>query len=481
MGCKTQKKGNNYSWKVRISLFHLLFLLILCLFSFPSCSQAPRGSVLLRDYSPPPLIVQESFSRQGKSDFFLLNDEGYSFRLIYLCENRVLNFIEEPKNNPLLVSIQPILDTSVEKKLSPDDRRRVWACIERTVWEQQSRVAESTSRLVRERIRAEEELAVLRAEKEKILAEISEKRRLDQERQRRLEQEKRRAEEERLKRVAEEQRKIAEEERKVRYYRTGQKFDLVSPAPPPPPQPKITESGIFMVMKETSILEEPREKSRAVARAGKYDLFDVINSAKDEKGGTWYQVVVGERTVLEKGKKVGWSPEEKSFWVKNKLLAWVYPGDITNINNIIPLKIRPDDLLYTGKTATTAQKIVYHEVTWGTNTTYREEIYGWVEGNEGIRRSTKNKAEMRDLLKDLSKTMWPIRIQEDILRGYIRQGFSREQVVLSWGRPDHVNTTRTLVGVHEQWVYGEPPFPKSYVYFENGVVKNWEFLRESGS
>jgi hypothetical protein len=87
---------------------------------------------------------------------------------------------------------------------------------------------------------------------------------------------------------------------------------------------------------------------------------------------------------------------------------------------------------------------------------------------------------MRTLLKDLSKTLWPIRIQEDVLHGFIRQGFTREQVVLSWGKPDHVNTTRTLVGIHEQWVYGEPPFPKSYVYFENGLVKSWEFIRNAG-
>jgi hypothetical protein len=35
-----------------------------------------------------------------------------------------------------------------------------------------------------------------------------------------------------------------------------------------------------------------------------------------------------------------------------------------------------------------------------------------------------------------------------------------------------------LLGVHDQWVYGKKPFPKAYVYFENGVVKNWEFLKK---
>jgi hypothetical protein len=480
MGRQTQKESSKTFRPMREGIFFPLLLVLVLLFSLISCSSKPKSSILLRDHSAPPRVVQEAFAREGKSDYFLLHDEGYSFRLIYLCENRVLNFIEEPTNNPVLVSIQPILDTSVEKKLSGDDRRRIWACIERKVWEQQFRIEEYKSRLIRDRIQVEAEISAIQVEKSRIIAEIAEKKRLEEERQRRLEQDKRRAEEERQKRIAEEQRKLADEERKIRYYKTGAKEDPIPLPTPPPAPPRMTEGGVFLVMKDALVLEEPRESSRISARSNKFDIFDVINSLKDEKGRNWYQVVVGERVVSEKGKKVGWSPEEKSFWVKHKLLAWVYPGDIININNIKPLKIRPDDVLFTGKVALTPQKLTFYEVTWGMNTTFREEIFGWIEGTDGIRRSSKNKGEMRDLLKDLSKTMWPIRVQEDILRGYIRQGFSREQVVLSWGRPDHVNTTRTLVGVHEQWVYGEPPFPKSYVYFENGVVKNWEFFKNGG-
>jgi hypothetical protein len=481
MGRQTQKESNKTLRPMREREFAPLLLILAILFSLISCSSRQKATILLRDHSAPTGVVQEVFAREGKSDYFLLHDEGYSFRLIYLCENRVLNFIEEPKNNPVLVSIQPILDTAVEKNLSSDDRRRIWACIERKVWEEQSRVEEFKSRLVRERNQLEREINATHAEKTQILADMAEKKRVEEERQRRLEQEKRRAEEERQKRITEEQRKLAEEERKIRYYKTGQKEDPTPLPPSPAPAPKVTESGVFMVMKETMIFEEARDNSKVSARANKYDIFDVTNSTKDQVGRQWYQIFVGERVVSERGKKVGWSPEEKSYWVKNKLLAWVYPGEIGNINNIKPLKIKPDDVFFTGKVALTPQKLTFYEVTYGMNTTVREEIFGWIEGTDGIRRSTKNKSEMRDLLKDLSKTMWPIRIQEDILRGYIRQGFSREQIVLSWGRPDHVNTTRTLVGVHEQWVYGEPPFPKSYVYFENGVVKNWEFFKNGGN
>jgi len=87
---------------------------------------------------------------------------------------------------------------------------------------------------------------------------------------------------------------------------------------------------------------------------------------------------------------------------------------------------------------------------------------------------------MRTLLNELSMTLWPIRIQNDILAGNIRVGFTPEQVTMAWGKPDHVNRTKTLVGIHEQWVYGENPFPRSYVYIENGLVKSWEFLKQKG-
>lgn len=480
-GHQAQKQGPPKKRATKIRKIFLFIFLALLAFSSLSCSPKPQTGFLIRDPVNPPKVVQEAFAKEGKSDYFLGSDEGYSFRLIYLCENRVLNFIEEPSRNPILVSIQPILDTPVENRLSPDDRRRIWACMERKVWEEKSRIEELKSRLIRERTQVEKEVQLARVEKERILAEIAEKKKLEAERLRRIEQEKRRAEEERLRKLAEEQRKIAEEEReerKIKYYRTGEKED--STRPPLPPPLKITESGVFLVMKEARVYEEPRDTSGVLSKGKKYDLFEVINSKRDESGNQWHQIILGERVIADKGKKYGWSPEEKSFWVKNKFLVWVYPGNIENTNNVKPLKIKVDDTQFTGKTAITPQKIPYYEVSYGINTSSREVILGWVEEENGIRRSTKTKEEMRNLLNDLSKTLWPIRIQDDVLRGYIRQGFTREQVVLSWGRPDHVNTTQTLVGVHEQWVYGEPPFPKSYVYFENGLVKSWEFFKDNG-
>jgi hypothetical protein len=267
-------------------IFLPIILVFINLFSL-SCSPKPPTSILSRDLVNPPQVALEAFAKEGKSDYFLLSDEGYSFRLIYLCENRVLNFIEEPTRNPVLVSIQPILDTPVEKRLSPDDRRRIWACMERRVWEEKSRIDELKSRVTQRKVQIEEEIREAGAEKNRMLAEIAEiaeKKRLELERQNRIEQEKRKAEEERLRKEAEESRKAAEEERKVRYYRTGEKEER----PTPHRSPQVTESGIFLVMKEAKVHEDPREASKVLSTAEKYDIFDVINSQKDANENHWY-------------------------------------------------------------------------------------------------------------------------------------------------------------------------------------------------
>ena len=452
-----------------------LFPLILLILAISGCSPNAKTSYLIRDMENPPRVIQDAFSDKGKSDYILLDDAGYPFRLVYLCENRVYNFSEEPEKNFLLTSFQPILDTPLEQKLSADDRRRIWACLERKVWEEQSRMAEMKRRVVEERLRLENDLRSARLEQNRIRTEIETKRKTEEEKQRRLEAEIRRNEEERQRKAEEEQRRKAEEDRKVKHYRSAE-GERIDPPPSPPPL-KATEKGVFLVMKETPILEDTRLESKVQGQGKKYDVFEVLHTRRDQKGALWHQVLLRDRIVSTKGKRSGWSPEERSFWVKNKLLAWVYPGDPARINTSKPLKMLADELQFTGKKISLADKNVWYEVTYEVNLEFAERVLGWIEERNGIRRSDKNPDEMRALLKDLAYTLWPLPIQTDVLRGQIRVGFSPEQVILSWGKPDHINKTRTLVGVHEQWVYGENPFPNTYVYFENGEVKSWEFLR----
>ncbi len=453
----------------------LFFPCLLLTLSLCGCSPQSKSTYLIRDMENPPRVIQDTFSAKGKSDYLLLDDAGYPFRLVYLCENRVYNFIEEPDKNFLLTSFQPILETPVEQKLSADDRRRIWACMERKVWEEQSRVAEAKRRGTEDRLRLEGNLQAVLLEQDRIRAEMEERKRTEEEKQRRLEAEIRRNEEERQRKADEDQRRRAEEERKIKYYRSGER-EREDPVSPPPPI-KFTERGVFLVMKETPIYEDPRTDSKAQGLGKKYDVFDVLSTRKDQRGVPWHQVLVRDRVVSTKGKRFGWTPEERSYWVKNKLLVWVFPGDPTRSSTAKPLKMNVEDLQFTGKKVPIPDKNTLYEVTYEVNLEFVDRLLGWIDERNGIRRSDKNADEMRALLKDLAYTLWPLPIQTDVLRGQIRVGFIPEQVILSWGKPDHINKTRTLIGVHEQWVYGENPFPNTYVYMENGEVKSWEFLK----
>jgi hypothetical protein len=53
-----------------------------------------------------------------------------------------------------------------------------------------------------------------------------------------------------------------------------------------------------------------------------------------------------------------------------------------------------------------------------------------------------------------------------VRKGDIYLGMSKKIVTLIKGEPDHVNTTTSSYGTHEQWVYGN----NEYYYFENGKL-----------
>lgn len=457
-----------------------LYFLLTFLSLWPlSCAPKVATSILIKDVAHPPPLIQKIIAQEGKVDYFLLQDEGYSWRLIFLCANKVYNLVDDPPHKPVLVSFHPILGSEVEGKIPPLDRIKIWACLESKVREEQTKQAEIKKIIIAERKRVAEEIQRLRAEQERIKKESAEREKILAQ-QRQIAEKRRLAEAEVLikqQQQDEEERKKSEEEKKVKHYRAREKEpDDNHQKETPTPLP-ITETGTFLVMKDAPVYEMPKKSSRLLTRVKKYDLFEVLNTSRDNYGNQWHQVLLGERIVSKKGQKSGWTPEEKGFWIKHRLMAWVYPGDITKINTAKPLKLAADEIHYTGKKVTLPDKSQFFEVVYEFNVTYPEKVAGWIEDPNGIRRPDKNIEEMMELMKKLAFTLWPLRIQNEILRGYIRVGFTPEQVILAWGKPNHINKTRTFLGVHEQWVYGEKPFPKAYVYFENGIVKNWEFFK----
>ena len=55
---------------------------------------------------------------------------------------------------------------------------------------------------------------------------------------------------------------------------------------------------------------------------------------------------------------------------------------------------------------------------------------------------------------------------EEIANGYVRVGWSQEKCLESWGKPEQINKTIGIWGVHEQWVYSID----CYLYFGDGVL-----------
>lgn len=72
------------------------------------------------------------------------------------------------------------------------------------------------------------------------------------------------------------------------------------------------------------------------------------------------------------------------------------------------------------------------------------------------------------------RSKWPIRITSRIKNKKICLGMTKEQVRLSWGRPDDINRTVGSWGTHEQWIYRRGEYKSQYLYFENDYVTSWQ-------
>lgn len=67
----------------------------------------------------------------------------------------------------------------------------------------------------------------------------------------------------------------------------------------------------------------------------------------------------------------------------------------------------------------------------------------------------------------------------DILNRIIWTGMTKEQAVLSWGRPSSINSSGGIYGSYEQWVYKKYygrmlGSTYKYLYFENGKLTSWQ-------
>ena len=66
--------------------------------------------------------------------------------------------------------------------------------------------------------------------------------------------------------------------------------------------------------------------------------------------------------------------------------------------------------------------------------------------------------------------MWPEEIQKTIKEKKVSVGMTKEQVLLSWGKPKEVNSDSNKYGTSEQWVYSV--WGGNYLYFDNGTLSS---------
>lgn len=69
-------------------------------------------------------------------------------------------------------------------------------------------------------------------------------------------------------------------------------------------------------------------------------------------------------------------------------------------------------------------------------------------------------------LKNPLKKSWDKEIIQLVKNEKLKIGMTDEQVKFSWGKPDDINTTISVYGTSEQWVYND----QSYLYFEDGIL-----------
>jgi hypothetical protein len=74
-----------------------------------------------------------------------------------------------------------------------------------------------------------------------------------------------------------------------------------------------------------------------------------------------------------------------------------------------------------------------------------------------------------DRLAQIKAKNWSPDIEQSVIERKVRLGMTAEQVIMAWGKPNHLNKTVGSWGVHEQWVYNS-----QYLYFENGVLKSYQ-------
>lgn len=119
--------------------------------------------------------------------------------------------------------------------------------------------------------------------------------------------------------------------------------------------------------------------------------------------------------------------------------------------------------------------IIFLSLIGGCTDTYFEDYYSSADYyRDKIRAETlereRKEAEAIKPFKKYVEDHSTEKVKKLVEEGKIALGMNKQEVIASIGRPNDINKTVGIWGVHEQWIYGD----RRYLYFENGILTAWQ-------
>lgn len=152
----------------------------------------------------------------------------------------------------------------------------------------------------------------------------------------------------------------------------------------------------------------------------------------------------------------------RKFWKKGE--DW---AEITNIT-ISDDQFAPARFSYkTSSGAGTVDIGLCAPMTHAFNTYFAETDPESERKSQELAAEKESKKQMKALRENYKKYKWSKKVWNSIETENVFIGMTKLQATLAWGEPESVNRTIGSWGEHEQWVYTL----KSYLYFENGILK----------
>ncbi|WP_226529267.1 hypothetical protein [Metabacillus niabensis] len=229
---------------------------------------------------------------------------------------------------------------------------------------------------------------------------------------------------------------------------------------------KLTSShvGKVTLSKDVYIYRVDKNKSQllkvSTAKAGsEYAVY----SKKDTKYGVLY--AIGSGKYIKHHSSISYKTPHKSLteildkdrvWLRNPIDIENYAGNPVNIKNLT-------EAIILSKKTDTLDKSLY-DVKIKVGKYYYTMKYVDKDNQSAYYTATNPFKKYK-----FSDSMWKLIKNEEILIG-----MTETQTLLSWGYPTEINSYSDKYGSFDQWVYGDPLYDSSYLYFENGKLVSWQ-------